>query len=78
MCNEPGAPCKEVYRGFVSSVTGPTRRWAVTKAMIKSVIPKVATVNSDFGEQLDAVFVNNTIVPSLGRNIVFPVGRLEG
>ena len=46
--------------------------------MIKSVILKVATVNSDFGEQSDAVFVNNTIVPSLGRDIDFPVGRLKG
>ena len=78
MCGEPGAPCKEVYRSFVSSVTGAARRWVVSKAMIKSVVPKVTTVNSDFGEQSDAVFVNNTIVPSLGRDIVFPVGRLKG
>ena len=78
MCGKPGAPCKEVYRSFVSSVAGAARRWAISKAMIKSVVPKVTTVNSNFGEQSDAVFVSDTIVPSLSGDIVFPVGRLKG
>ena len=67
-----------MLRGFISSIARAHGGGTVYKTMIMPVISKITTVNPNFGEGSNAIFIQDTEVTTFGGNEFFFVRMLKG